>query len=498
TVRVDALGSRALSRPSVRDANFAGITQFTLPTEGNRPIFVPTSAVDVASGAVSAAAGRVSPAAGRVNVWQNDLRGEAGQLTITLAPDLARVRSRIALSGAASYTLQGSRDQFRGFDGATFGDPREREWAASMNDVRHAVVVQGGLYHRRVGAVTTFLRVQSGSPFTPLVQGDINGDGRANDRAFVPATTGGDPALAASMRDLLAVAPANVRACLVPLLGRVAPRHSCRGPWTQTLNLQWTPPIPRRMLGRQLNATVFFQNPLGGLDYLLHGEAGLRGWGAQPVPDQTLLAVRGFDANARAFRYDVNPRFGDTRAFRSVTRAPFRVAIDVSVDLSVPYDVQSIRRALEPVKQQGAWARRSADSIASFYMRQRANNLYRLITSESDSLLLSKAQQEALRIADTAYVRRVRALYRPLGVYLASQPDNGAGPEALARVKAVADSQQVMFWESVDTVGTLLSAGQRAMLPILADALRVPPSARKNSFFGFGFFVDLVDWPPPR
>jgi len=39
--------------------------------------------------------------------------------------------------------------------------------------------------------VNYFQRFTSGTPFTPLVASDINGDGYANDRAFIanPATT---------------------------------------------------------------------------------------------------------------------------------------------------------------------------------------------------------------------------------------------------------------------------------------------------------------------
>ncbi len=46
---------------------------------------------------------------------------------------------------------------------------------------------------------------RSGTPYTPIVAGDINGDGYANDRAFVfdPAKTA-DSALAAGMQSLLA------------------------------------------------------------------------------------------------------------------------------------------------------------------------------------------------------------------------------------------------------------------------------------------------------
>ena len=61
----------------------------------------------------------------------------------------------------------------------------------------------------------------------------MNGDGRANDRAFVfdPATAS-DPALAAAMGSLLANGSGYARDCLRRQVGRIADRNSCVGPWT--------------------------------------------------------------------------------------------------------------------------------------------------------------------------------------------------------------------------------------------------------------------------
>jgi hypothetical protein len=108
-----------------------------------------------------------------------------------------------------------------------------------------------------------FARAQSGLPFTPLVQGDVNGDGRGGDRAFVPdAAREPDAATAAQLQALLASGAEGARACLTAYAGRVAARNGCRGPWTQTLNLQWRPPIPRRWASR-LTTNVYLQNVLG-------------------------------------------------------------------------------------------------------------------------------------------------------------------------------------------------------------------------------------------
>ena len=66
--------------------------------------------------------------------------------------------------------------------------------------------------------------------------GDINGDGYANDRAFVfdPASPTTDPAVADGIRSLLANGSPSARDCLSKQLGTVANRSSCEGPWYTT------------------------------------------------------------------------------------------------------------------------------------------------------------------------------------------------------------------------------------------------------------------------
>ena len=492
-VKVDALGSYDLSQPSTLDANFAGVSRFTLPGENNRPVFVSTGAIDANTGSVSASESRVSNAFGRVALRTSDLRGYGGQITGTIAPDVFRFRPRVQFYTSASYTLQQVRQQYRGFDGGGFGDPRTTEWGTGPNDARHAVVVQGGIGLPKIGTITLFGRVQSGLPFTPIVRGDINGDGRANDRAFVPnPATESDATTAAQMRALLSAAPANVRECLEAQQGAVAGRMSCRGSWTQQLNMQIQPRINWRPSGRRITANIVLENPLAGLDQALHGESGLRGWGTRAMPDPVLLLPKGFNAATQQFLYDVNPRFGDTRAFRTLSRQPFRVTLDFSVDLSVPYDMQQLRRALEPVRvAKNTWQRRSTDSIAALYLRN-TSNVHRMILGESDSLFLTKPQINALLTADSLFSAKVRTIYKALGDFLAVQPEGAAGKAALDSVQATTKLYWPIFWAQVDIMDTIVTPQQKALLPFLQRMSEVSAEDRKNSQWQFGNPVPLV------
>jgi hypothetical protein len=492
-LRVSALGSYDLSQPGTVDANFAGAPRFTLGAEGGRPVFVSTAAIDPASGAVSAAEARASSAFGRVGVRTSDLRGYGGQLTFSVAPDLFKLR-RVPGSpyGSLAYTVQATRRQFRGFDGAGFGDPREREWAPGLNDARHIFVLQAGFSTSKTGTVTLFGRAQSGLPFTPIVQGDVNGDGRGGDRAFVPdpsrplGTTEADAQLASQLQTLLASGSTTARECVAAYAGRPAARNGCRGPWTQSLNLQWRPPLPRKLRSR-LTTSVYMQNVLGGIDQLANGDD-LKGWGSSAQPDPVLLVPRGFDRESGSgarFRYDVNPRFGDTRGARTLVRDPFRVTIDFSLRLSTDYNVQELKRALEPVKVAGSWTRRTADSLTSFYLSN-TSNIHTALLSESDSLFLTTGQIAALRKADTAFADSVRAIYAPLGRYLATLGEAGAGKSALDTVAAARKAYWKIFWEQPEIAGEVLTSTQLDLFPMLKNMMATPKKDRENSQWMFG------------
>ena len=494
-VKLNGLGTYDLNQPGNMDANFSGVQRFALANEDGRPVFVTPASIDAASAAVSSVEARRSAAFGRVGVRTSDLRGYGGQVTLTVAPDIFK-RRRLwgSMYGALSYTLQQSERQYRGFDGAAFGDPRTREWAPSTSDARHIVLLQGGFNTKYTGSMTFFARAQSGLPFTPLVQGDVNGDGRSGDRAYVPdAATTPDVALASQLRALAANGAPSARECIAAYAGRVADRNGCRGPWTATMNMQWKPRFPDALF-KKFDMTVYLDNVLGGVDQLLHGDA-LRGWGSNPAPDPVLLVPRGFNAATRTFAYDVNPRFAETRASRTNMRTPFRITLDFHAKLTTDYDLQRLRRAMEPVKQRTGWERRSADSLAAFYLDQ-TSDIFHLLLGESDSLFLRNDQIAGLRKADSVYKERVRAVYVPLGKYLAQFADGAAPPAALDTVRATQKRYWKVFWEQPEIADSLITATQRGLMPMLEGMLGTPKKDRERSQWQFGHEVPLVDPKP--
>jgi hypothetical protein len=363
-----------------------------------------------------------------------------------------------------------------------------KEWAPGANDARHILVLQGGFYTNVTGSVTFFARTQSGLPFTPIVQGDVNGDGRAGDRAYIPdPNSNADPALAAQLRSLIANGSAAARSCVTEYAGRIADRNGCRGPWTSSLNVQWKPWTPQSW-GRRVQMNVYFQNVLGGVDQLLHGENGLRGWGESAQPDPVLFVPRGFDAANRRFTYDVNPRFADTRPAHTLTRTPFRVSIDFTLDLTTDYELQTLRRAVEPVKVNRQWQRRGADSLTAFYLKS-TSDIYQLIVAESDSLFLRRDQLAELQKADSVFSQRVRTIYRDLGNYLSQFPDGAVPPAALDSANAAKKAYWKVFWEQPEIADALLTTSQKQLLPLMQNIVTVPKKDRERSQWQFGWPV---------
>jgi hypothetical protein len=237
---------------------------------------------------------------------------------------------------------------------------------------------------------------------------------------------------------------------------------------------------------------------LAGVDQLVHGSDGLRGWGSPATPDPVLFVPRGFDAGSQRFQYDVNSRFADTRPRRTLLTDPFRIVIDFTVDLSTDYELQQLRRAVEPVKGPNGWQRRTADSLTSFYLRN-TSSIHKMLIAEADSLFLSRAQVAALRVADSAFSAQVRAVFGPLGLFLAQ----GQGDASKVSVDSASATKKLyweIFWKQPEIAAEIVNATQRALIPMFQSMLAVPQDDRKNSQWQFGYPVQIVDrkGPPVR
>lgn len=474
--------TRGIHQPSTVDVNLADAARFTLAEEGGRPVFVPASAIIPGTGAVPLDASRRDAGFGMVSERRSDGAVDTRQLTVRLAPhrsSYGRFRYELA------YTRSFSRARVRAFDGAlTGGDPGRLAWQPNPYQAAHVLQVFASvpLWDREGGGGVTLhltARAQSGLPFTPQVAGDVNGDGVANDAAFVPdPSAAADPAVAEGMRTLLG--SSSSAECLSRQVGRIARAGSCAGPWTGDLRGELLAGIPLPV-GRGMTIAVRADNLLGGVDRLLHGSRGRRGWGDAAPVDRTLLSVRAFDPVASRFLYDVNPRFGSAVAARELYRRPFVLEVSASFTLGKSWPHVATDQLAHALRRE---ARTAEDTLALLAQSVRpANPMRNTLRYDADRMLLTSEQAVALEALSDAYEAAVDALTADDVAYLAGAVGREPSARITRRVRPAHEAGEALRAEYLRCMRALLSADQWALMDAgwIRDAERAggepPPTA---------------------
>jgi hypothetical protein len=454
-----------LNQSGFVDLNFNPTARFTLPDEGNRPVFVQDTSIVQATGAVATNDGRVSTLFNHVTANRSSFRSVSQQLQLQLSP--LSINSQFTWSIA--YTLNSVRDRVSGFT-STAGNPFDVSESRSSGDWRHQIQVNVGVNLLDLFRVNWIQRFTSGTPYTPVVNSDINGDGYANDRAFIanPATTA-DPVLASGMNALLATASGSVRDCLRSQLGQVAARNSCEGPWTTSgfLSIAFNP-IKMRLPQR---ATLSLQvaNPFGAADLLLHGENHLQGWGQSPTPDPRLLIVHGFDQAAHRFAYEVNQRFGGTSPAVSSVRNPVAVTLSLRFDIGPSRERQNLTQTLDRGRTL-AGTRIPEGFLRAMYGSGGLINPIAVILNQADSLHLTGAQADSIATLNRWYVIHMDSIWTPVirqYATLSDQYDHGAVYDRYRRAR---EASVDLLMAAAPAIKGLLSASQRRKLPDLIAA----------------------------
>lgn len=449
------------AQPLAFDRNLVALPASALAAEAGRPLFASPAAVDPLTGGVAAA--RRESAYGSVREMTADGRGWTGQLTLALN-GLAAGRTVVG----AWYAYTRARDQTTGVQApgagsaTTAGDPNRAEWGTSDLEVRHTL--QASLSRRltRTLELSGVLRLSSGHPFTPVVEGDVNGDGRFNDRAFVfdPAAAG-DAALAEGMRRLLDEGPGGVRDCLERQLGRIAGRNSCRTPWSPSLDLQANLKPGGPGGSRRWIFTAVAQNVAAGLDYLLHGADGLRGWGQIPLVDRTLLRVRGFDPAAGAFRYEVNPAFGRVAGARGIGRTGFALVLQGRLALGPDPAFAPLAGLIGGARQTAYSSETVRPALAARFVNVPAEALS---LNGPRELGLTPAQAVRLRDAADSLGAALAPALDSLVAILATEPQRRA-PDAAATVDRLGERAQLLVDRGMEIAREVLTPAQWRRLP---------------------------------
>ena len=479
SLSIDAGYALGVAQTGLTDINLDTVPKFMLSNEGNRPVYAPASAIVPTTGAVSILGSRLHQQFGTLNQIASNLKSNTKQLTFGL--------NGITTKGIlmnASYTLTSSYDQSQGFSqgsvqgfggtaGSTSGNPNVMEWGRSDNSRRHAFLATITYPIKPVLELTAIGRATSGVYFSPLVGGDINGDGRLNDRAFVfdPAVEAarGDTAVANGMTRLLANTSGRARDCLLSQMGNVAARSSCSSPWSPSLDLQANIRPASLGLDRRLTISVIALNTLTGLDQLLHGGNNLHGWGQPSFPDRTLLYVRGFDPTTNTYQYQVNEHFGATNGTRNAFRVPFQLAIQGRLTLGT----DPARQQFNNVIGRGAGGRLNPEALKARMTRLVPNAFLDIIAiNDSAKLELTPDQITKLQAAGDAFKVKSDSLIDKVANILGDSTEKNPDPMTIfAKLQPSITEGRKLASQAINDAKAILTSAQWAKVP---DSIKTP------------------------
>ena len=335
-VGVEGVYSTIRDNYLLQDDNFNPVPRFTI--EGGIPVFVDPATINANNGSVNRAGSRRDAAFDRVWVLRSLGSSETWQ-------GILQANGRTSWGGVyATYTYDRTIDNSsRGCCtlGTMWGEARvsgnpnnyDNQFGPSEWSRTHTIVVSPRFYLPWGFQVSGIVRLFSGTPYTPKYNFDINGDGQANDRVYVPtaaqvtdtsflrfvgATDEDREAQQTLLENLI-----RSNECLSEQRGRVVDRNSCRNPWQHIVDARLSKQFQVRG-GQTLELVADFFNVLNGLN---------DDWGKRMTVEEantSLLIPSGF-ANNR-YTYRVNPSFGTTAPATNFVTTQFQMQLGLRLN----------------------------------------------------------------------------------------------------------------------------------------------------------------------
>ncbi|HEY0305125.1 MAG TPA: TonB-dependent receptor, partial [Longimicrobiales bacterium] len=276
------LGARscqtALPSGSLNNRDPENVTPcFGLANEFSRPVFVPRAQYNprfAASAGATANNRNTSNFFDRVYLNTSDGEAESYNAQITIDQRIGEklqfgagygwVRAFDNSSFSCCTSNEGFGTELTASNPNVPGDIGDEglNWGVSRFERRHTVTANF-MWRAPLGLrVNGIWRSQSGLPFTPVVDGDLNADGQSfNDRATVSRNL---QFLAAAELDTLNML-IDKWDCLEDQLDQVAKRNSCRGPWWHSLDLRLSKQF-ETIRGQRAELLIDLFNVLNGLN----------------------------------------------------------------------------------------------------------------------------------------------------------------------------------------------------------------------------------------
>lgn len=178
-----------------------------------------------------------------------------------------------------------------------------------------------------------------------------------------------------------------------------------------------------------------------------------------------LYTVRGFNPADRSFRYEVNPRFGEPRSTLSAFGSPFRVTLDVRVNIGKGQDRQAAERLVRVARTfaDSQSARPEEIKKLAFPMREIGNA--EQVLNLREQLALTPEQVTALKAIDKADNQRADSLKLDLATQISRAGKTVAVDWIIAGRRRVEDAIWASFKEGLPGVRAILTAPQIELLP---------------------------------
>jgi hypothetical protein len=442
------------------DLNFKPSQQFSL--DDGRPVFAQAANIVPTTGSIAPGDAHLSTAYTHVYEARSDLKSRTAQIQVSLSPI---PHGPTKFTWSATYTYLHTRELVSGFQN-TAGNPLDLVWSTSGQGP-HQISYNLRYNLFNAAAISWNGSFRSGSRFTPMIAGDVNGDGSSfNDRAFVyNPNTVADSALASGMRQLLDNATGATRDCLEKQLGHIAARNSCLAPWSSNASISLSLDRAKFRMPQRANVSFSLNNPLGAADLALNGSGHLKGWGQSYAPDQSLFYVRGFDATSQRFTYQVNQRFGATSPALVVLRSPVVFTTQVRVDVGAMRERQSLGMQLGFGRVLPGT--RAPEALFRSFGLTSITNPMATIIRQQDSLHLTVVQADSLAAMNRRYTYRCDSLWAPVARYFVQLPERYDEGEAYDRYIRTRRAQIDMLAQLAPTIRGLLTPEQQRKIPQL-------------------------------